>query len=240
MGVADDGGAFRHAIAHRVVEADGMQEFLHLRIEGGAAQDDLLELVAEGMGEFRAELLLDLRTQDRNAAIILSLVHKGLELALVHLLYHQRHGDDDVRMNLAERLHDNLGRRHAAEKMHMHADGHLEQELEHHAVHVGRRQHGDHVHAGLEHGAGILPRELDVGVQGTVRNHDTLGESGRTGSIVDDGQFLCAVLIIIQVLRLKVVGISVAEFLVQVLADPGAFFAVGVQELEGVDLHHHR
>ena len=31
-----------------------------------------------------------------------------------------------------------------------------------------------------------------------------------------------------------------AEFLVQVLADPGAFFAVGVQELEGVDLHHHR
>ena len=124
--------------------------------------------------------------------------------------------------------------------MHVHADGHLEEELEHHAVHVGRGQHGHHVHARLEHGAGVLGGELNVGVQGPVRKHHALGETGSAGSIVDDGQFIGRILIVIEVLRLKVVGIALAEFLVQVLPDIGQLLGGGIKELEGVDLHHHQ
>ena len=238
MGVADDGGALRHAISYRIVEADLVQEFLHLRIEGGAAQDNLLELAAEGVGEFRAELLLNHFVQHGDMPIILGLVNEGLELALVHLLHHQRNRDDDVRMHLAESLHDNLGAGNAAQEMHMHAYGHLKEELEHHPVHMGRREHGHHVHPGLQHGAGILGGELDVGVEGPVRNHDTLGKTGSAGGIVDDGQLFGAVLVIIEVLRLEVIGITVAELLVQMFAHLAALLAVCIQELEVVDLHH--
>ncbi len=126
-----------------------MEELLHFRIEGCSAQNHFLKLTAKSIGKFIAELFLDFCPQNRNTAIVFGFVHKGLELVLVHLLNHQRNSNDNIRMDFAERLHNDFGRRNTAEEMYMHADGHLEEELEHHAVHVGRGQHGHHVHAGL-------------------------------------------------------------------------------------------
>ena len=58
--------------------------------------------------------------------------------------------------------------------MYVHADSHLKQEFEHHAVHMGRRQHAHHIHSGLEHGAGVLCGKLDVGIKSPVGQHDAL------------------------------------------------------------------
>ena len=239
MGVADDGGAFRHTVTYGVVEANLVQELLYLGVEGGAAQDHFLELATEGVGKFRAELLLNHLVQHRDAAIVFGLVHQGLELALVHLLHDQGHSDDDVRMDLAEGLHDDFGAGNAAQEVHVHTDGHLKEELEHHTVHMGRRKHGDHVHTGFEHGAGILGGELYVGVDGAVRNHDTLGEAGSTGGVVNDGQLFGTVFVIMKIFRAEAVGIPLAEFLVQVLTHVAEGLRSGIQELEVVDLDHY-
>ena len=122
----------------------------------------------------------------------------------------------------------------------MHALGHLIEELEHHAVHVGRRKHGHTLHAGFQHRAGIVLREVNVGIQGPVRDHDALGETGGAGRVVDHGQFLGGILVIIEVLGAEILRILLAERLVEVLADEGALLGVGIQELEGIDLDDRR
>ena len=144
--------------------------------------------------------------------------------------------DDDVGMDLGEGLHDDLRAGDAAQEMHVHAAGHLVEELEHHAVHVGRREHGHALHAGFQHRAGIVLREVDVGVQGPVRDHHALGEAGGTGGIINKRQLLGAVRVVIQVFGTEVVGIFLAEGLVQVLTYVLTLFGVGIQELEGIDL----
>ena len=114
VGIAYNGGALSHTVAHGIVEANLVEEFLHLRIEGGAAKDHLLKLTAEGIGEFCAELLLNGGTKDGDAPVELCLVDERLELALVHLLHHQRHCNDDIRVDLLEGLHYDLGAGDAA------------------------------------------------------------------------------------------------------------------------------
>ena len=197
LGVGDDRGALRHAVADGEGEVDLAHELLDLRVEGGAAEDHLLEAAAEGVDQAVADLLADHLVHDGDAHQRLVTVHHGLDLGFVHLLEDQRHGDDHVGMDLGEGLHDHLRARGARQEVHVRADGHLEEELEHHAVHVGGRQHRDHLRLAGHLRLGHLAGEADVAPQRAVREHDALGEAGGAGSVVDHGKFLGLVLIII-------------------------------------------
>ena len=217
MGIAYDGGALCHAVTYGIVETNLVQEFLHLRVEGGSSKDNFLKLAAKGVGELRAELLLNGGAQDGDAPVVLGFVNERLELTLVHFLHYQRHCYDDVRMDVLECLHDDFGAGDAGQEVHVHAYCHLKQEFEHHAVHVGRWQHAHNVHPRLQHGAGVLCGKLYIGIEGPVGQHYALGEARRSGSIVDYGKFLCGIFIIIEVLLAEGIGIALAEFLIKML-----------------------
>ena len=93
------------------------------------------------MDKFIENLLLNHFVNDRKVHHHLVPVNDRLQLGLVNLLDDERNGNDNMRLDVGKRLHDNLRARHTCKEMHMGTDGHLEQELEHHAVHVCRRQH---------------------------------------------------------------------------------------------------
>ena len=62
--------------------------------------------------------------------------------------------------------------------MHMHSYCHLEEELEHHSVHVGGRQHGYDIALIVQLREREVVGELDVGGKGAIWDHDALRESG--------------------------------------------------------------
>ena len=80
-------------------------------------------------------------------------------------------------------------------------------------------------------------REFDVGVERAVSHHDALRESGSTGGVVYQCEFISAVLIVIQVLRTEVVRVFVAETFIQMLTNLGHLLSLGIVEAEGIDLH---
>ena len=129
--------------------------------------------------------------------------------------------------------------------MHVAAGAELHQELEHHTVHVGGREHG-HAVGGIVQMAVHLEAEKDVREQGTVRQHDSFGESGSSGGIVDHGQLLGGVLVVIYTVRMEAPGIFLAEELVEVLPGMG-YLLIGcveqgkiVHQDDGVEAGHLR
>ena len=118
-------------------------------------------------------------------------------------------------------------------------DGHLEKELEHHAVHVGAGQHRHHLGIGGHLRLGGFVRKLDVGIEGPVRDHHALRETGSTGSIVYDGQFVRLVLIIGDIVRGESVGVHGRESLRKAVAHILKVFSTGIKVLEGVHLDDH-
>lgn len=187
---------------------DLAHELLDLGVERRPAEDDFLKASAERVNHGVAYLLEDELVQDRYAHECLVAVHHGLYLALVEFLDDERHGDDDIRMNLRERLHDHLRARCAGEEVHMRTDGHLEEELEHHAVHVRRRQHGHHFGLAAHLRLGDIGGEPYVAPERPVRDHHALGEAGGPGGIVDESKFIRLVLHIAYILRSEASGYS--------------------------------
>ena len=121
--------------------------------------------------------------------------------------------------------------------MHVRTYGHLEEELEHHSVHVGARQHRHHLRIGRHLRLGRLVSELDIGIEGPVRDHHALGESGSTGSIVDDGQFVGLILVIGDVIGGESVGIHGRKGLREVVAYVLKVLSTRIQVFESVHLH---
>ena len=113
--------------------------------------------------------------------------------------------------------------------MHVAAGAELHQELEHHTVHVGGREHG-HAVGGIVQMAVHLEAEKDVRKQGTVRQHDSFGESGSSGGIVDHGQLLGGVLVVIYTVGMEAAGIFLAEKLIEVLSGMGYLVIGGIEQ----------
>ena len=114
-----------------------MEEAFNLRIEGCAADDDLIETTSESIDKFIENLLLNHLVNDRQVHNHLVAVEDRLELGLVYLLDDERYRNDDARLDVGKCLHDDLRARHTCKEVYMGADGHLEKEFEHHSVHVG-------------------------------------------------------------------------------------------------------
>ena len=235
--VGDDGAAFGHAVAYGEGEVNLAQEGLNLGIEGGAAKDDLLETAAEGGDEPVAYLLLYGLCKQRHVHHGLGAVGDRLELGLVDLFHDEGHGDDYVRMNLLEGLHYDLGARHTGQEVHMGTDDHLVYQFEHQTVHMGGREHGHHFRCAGHLGLGEIG-EVDIGVERPVGQHDAFGEAGSAGCIIDQGQLLGAVLIVIDVLRLEAFGVFLVESLGDILSDCRKGFAAGIEVGEVVHQDH--
>ena len=215
-----------------------MQEALHFGVEGRTSQDDFFKIAAKGADQFGADLLFQYFVQDGQAEEETVFLQDGFEFGFIDFFDNQRNGDDDARVNLCEGLHDDFRAGDARKEMHVGTERHLEEEFEHHTVHVGRREHGDNFAAGFDMRLGQVG-EGDVRGQGPVGNHDAFGETGGPGGVVDQGQLVGGILIIIQVFGTEVVGIFLAEALVEVLADLPEGVVLGVEELERVDLDNH-
>ena len=128
-----------------------MEEGLHLLVEGSTANDDLIEIATESVGYLLANLLAYLLADNRHVeqqahAIVLYLWE---HLLTDDLLDDKRHGNDDGRLNLRERLGYDCRTGHACEIKDMAAMQELEEELERHAIHVGHGQNADYAVAGL-------------------------------------------------------------------------------------------
>ena len=219
--IADDGRTLGGAVAHGVGEAYLLQERLHLLIEGGTADDDFEELSAEGLLHLLADALAHLLRNDGHLqqqahAWCLNL---GEHLFAYDFLDDQRHGNDDAGLDVGEGLRNDGGRGHAVEIVDMASLDELIAELEGHAVHVCHGQDGDDAAAGLQVVAHGLAGEVEVRPQGAVGYHHTLGEACRTAGVVDEGQLVGALLVVVaDVLLSEILGKLLAVELVEVLA----------------------
>ena len=140
------------------------------------------------------------------------------------LLDDERHGNDDDGLDLRQGLCDDGWRGHTAQVIHVTAVQELEDELERHAVHVGHRQHGDDAVAGADGLAKHVAGEVVVRPDGAVGQHHALREARGTAGIVDEGQFLRTLfLVVAHVFLAEVLGELLAVEFVQVLAGVGEF-----------------
>ena len=110
----------------------------------------------------------------------------------------------------------------------------FEDELEGHAVHVGHGEDGERVGTGLDMVASDdRHRKLIVAPEGTVGNHHTLGEARGARGVVDEGQFVGALLgVVADVLLAEILGELVAVHLVEVLARVREF--IGTRDHQGI------
>ena len=118
-----------------------MEEALNLRIEGCSTDDDFIETTSESIDKLIENLLLNHLVNDRQVHNHLVTVENRLELGLVYLLDDERNCNDDVRLDVGKCLHDDLRARYSGEEVDMGAHAHLEEELEHQAVHMRRWKH---------------------------------------------------------------------------------------------------
>ena len=100
------------------------------------------------------------------------------------------------------------------------AHHHLEEELEHHAVHVRGREDDDDIGGVVDHRQ-VLVHEGDIGPDGAVGDHHALGEAGSAGSVAQDGQLVGLVLVVVQVLGADAARIGLLVHLLQLR--PGRF-----------------
>ena len=102
----------------------------------------------------------------------------------------------------------------------MHTHGKLVEELEGHAIHVSHGEHGDDGHASLkiEH----LIAKLHIIGHCTIGNHHTLGEARRATGVVDDGQvILVMIVVVVDHVLLETVGELLSKELIEMLASIG-------------------
>jgi hypothetical protein len=83
---------------------------------------------------------------------------------------------------------------------------------------VGGREHRDHLRFAVHLGLCVQARALDIGPERPVRHHYALRETGSTGSVVDQGEFVRTVLIVIQAVRREALGELLPEVVGKALA----------------------
>ena len=233
VAVADDGSTLRSSVAHGVWEVDAFEERLHLLIEGGTTDNNLVHIATESLehlltNHFTHFLRNDRHLQQQSHTIVLNL---GEHLLAHYFLNDQRHGDDHAGFHLGQGLGDDGGRRRARQVVHMAAVEELENKLEGHAIHVGHGQDGDDMVALGNGAAQHLTGKVIVRPQCTVGNHHAFRKARRSAGIVDECQFVRALLhIIIYVFLAEVLGELLSVERVQVLAGIGQFLRAREQQ----------
>ena len=218
--VADNGRAFRSAVADGVVETDAFEEDFDVLVHGGSADDDLVEIVAKGFLHLAAYVQLH--------AVAKQGRHQGqpdggsLDLredSLAHdLLDEQGNGDDHLGLQLREGFQQHRGRGRLAQERHVGTACHLVEELEGHAVHVCRRQDAHDVVAFLDVVVIHFVGKFHVAPQGAIGYHDALRVRCRAARVVEHSHLLGVIDIVIEVAGAEVHRETFAEQTVEVLA----------------------
>ena len=177
-----------------------LEEFLHILVKRRTAYDDLVETASERIDEFclyliEYQLVKDMKTEHLANSVFLK---NRADFALVNLLNDERNRNYKIRLHLRKSLHNDFRTRHTGQEMHMHTFIELIEHFKHKAVHVCRRQHGYDVRIVVHIRAGNRGK-LHVRLNGPVGNHHAFGKSGSPGSVVDEGELLRAVLIVVHV-----------------------------------------
>ena len=226
VAVADDGCALSGTIAHRVWEFYLLQECLYLLVESCTADDDLVELAAEGLDDLLAYPLADFLRDDghgqkQSHAVVLYL---GKHLLADNLLNDQRHGDDNLGLHIGKGLCDDGRRGYPVQVVGVASVQKLENELEGHAVHVSHGQYADNAVAGFDNLAQHMLGKVIVRPDGTIGYHHTLRESRGAAGVVNECQLVTILFrVIVDVFLAEELGKLLAIEFVQVLAGIGQF-----------------
>ena len=220
VAIGDERGTLGGAVAARDGEADVDQELFHLLIEGSSTHDDFLDIAAEGFDHLVADGLLHLlahhgHVEQEAYGVVLNLREHALA---DDFLDDQRHGDDDMGLDVLEGLCDDGRRRQAGEEEQMTPVAEAEDELEGHAVHMGHGEDGEHVLAGLDVLREQAHAEVQVAPERAVGEHDSLGEARGARGVVDEGQFFGRIYMIMHMLGTEEFGVFPAVEFVEVLA----------------------
>ena len=109
--VADDGGTLGGSVAHGIVEADVVQQFLYLVVECSSAYDYLVEVASQRLGELVAYAILD-------ALAYYGHLHEHLHTHILylwqhrlahHLLDDERYHDEDAGLYVGQCTHEDGG-----------------------------------------------------------------------------------------------------------------------------------
>ena len=239
VAVADERSTLRGTEAHGEGEVDALEELLHLLVESCSTDDNLVGLAAKGIVHLLANHLLHLLVHNRHHqqqahVVVLNLREHTLA---DDLLNNHRHGNDQRGLYLGIGLSNERRAGQTCEVEDVNAVAEGEQELEGQSIHVGHGQDGNHVCARLHNGTQLGECEVEVSPQRTVRQHHTLRESRGAAGVVDERQFLGAVLVVVHVLLAEVFRILCTEELVQVLAGIGDLLLARYQQREVGQVH---
>ena len=201
---------------------------LYFFVQSGSSDDDFVEIAAEDIEYVFADALLDFFADDGH-------VHEELDAAVLHegedflshdLLYDEGHGGDDVGLDVGECLLHDGGAGQAGEEEDVVAEGEVEEELYHQSVHVGHGEDVEHAAAGFEMLSDFFEGPVEVAGHGAVGYHHSFGEACGAAGVVDQGQCLGGVDVVVDVLLAEVFGVFLAEEFVEVLAGVGELFVV--------------
>ena len=221
--IADDGGALGGSISHGVGEVDLLEELLHILVEGGSSDDDLVEVATEGVHHLFTYAFVHPPVDDRHLAENLNAVGLYLRehLLLDDFLDDEWNGDDDRWLDVGKRLCDDGRAGHTSQEEDVLTREEFEGELECHSIHVGEWQDADDVGAFqvLTH---CLAGEIEVAPQSTIWNHHALREACRSTGVVDESQLVGVFFMVVRhVLLAEILWVLLAEHLIQVLAGIG-------------------
>ena len=153
-------------------------------------------------------LLLDNMANDRrlHEDSHLRCLNLGKNSLTHNLFYNKRYNNQDYGLHLGQCLHEDCRRGHLGEEVNVNAGNELESELECHSVHVGHGEHGEHIIAWLNDISQNRNSKIIITPQGTIGEHYALTVAGSTAGIVDDGQLISLIAVIMKVGRLKTIG----------------------------------
>ena len=203
-----------HTVTHRVRQAYLPEYAFHVRIERSATHDEFLHIASEGCHQLAdygvVNHLVDSRDSGKDLHIPLG-KHR-LDGALVNLFHYERHGDDEIRLDLSHRLEQRGCARSLAEVIDRNSAGERVEEFEHKTVDMS---HWEHRNYAVRVGCRYVPdSEVDGGAERLIGEHNSLGSAGGSGSVVDNGEVLPVVGRIVYVLATEPVRISGGKVIV--------------------------
>ena len=211
-----------------------MEHGFDVLAEGCSANDDFYEVASECVLQFVAHFSEHALSQD--GCVERKFHYWCLQLrqhGLAHdFLYDERHGHNEARFDVGESREKHCRRGRLGKEIDGHAVQELVDELEGHAVHVCHGEHGENLVAGFhiltQHAYG----EVVVAPKCAEGNHDAFGVGGGAAGVVQDGQFVGRVAIVVDVVRAEIHGEFLAEETVEVLAGVFHFFGAPNEQFE--------
>ena len=226
MGEGDEWSGFGGSVAHGDRKAHADEEVLNLLVEWCATHNHLVRAIAKLAEHELANLLLDALVDDRHVhqeagTVGLYMWEHFLSYNLIH---HERHGEEDVWLNLSQCLRDERWARQAGEEEDVVTHHDVEEELSHQSVHVCHRQGREDVAVLSYLRSHGIDEIVEIAPECPVRQHHTLREPCGSAGVVDHRQFFRIIHVILYVLCPEILRIFVAEHGVEVLARVGQFF----------------